>query len=645
MIRFIRNNNNPIIKPNPNNLWEAQATFNGSVIKNNNIYYMVYRALSLSQNWNGRQMSLSTIGYAQSSDGAIFTDRKQFIKPEMDWEKFGCEDPRITKIDDDYFVFYTALSDYPFYPAAIKIGVACFTDFTKQIEKHLATPFNSKAMTLFPEKINGKYAALLTVNTDLPPSQICLALFDKKEDIWSGSYWNNWYKNLDEHILPLRRINSDQLEIGAAPIYTSQGWLLIYSHIQHYHNPENRTFGIEAVLLDHENPQKIIARTDNPIMVPETEYELNGNISNIVFPSGAILEKDVILIYYGATDTTCCLATCSLNDLFKEMNVSDPVALKVKKPLTSPLLTPLATHAWESKAVLNPGAFYDGEKIYLFYRAMSEDNTSVIGSAQSFDGMTITKRNEIPIYVPRAGFEIKKIINGNSGCEDPRITQIGDNIYMLYTAFNGIDPPRVALTSISKIDFLSNNFSWKEPILISPPGIDDKDAAIFPEKINGKYVIIHRIQNSIVFDYVDNLDFSGENWLRSISYIPPRGDSWDSEKIGLCTPPIKTEKGWVLLYHGVSKISHHYRVGAMLLDLEKPDNVLSRTPWPILEPELLFEREGIVRNVVFPCGAIVKDDTLFIYYGGADTVVGVATVKFSVLLNYLLEVKDKEYIQ
>ncbi len=639
MIQFIRNSSNPILKPDPSNSWESQAVFNGSVVKDK-AYYLLYRALSVSQNWQGRQMALSTIGRAESLDGVMFTRMGQFIKPEMDWEKFGCEDPRITKIDDEYFVFYTALSDYPPYPGAIKIGLACFSDFGKPMEKHLVTPFNSKAMALFPKKINGKYAVLLTINTDIPPARICLALFDKKEDIWSQLYWNQWYNNWREHILPLQRINSDQLEVGAAPIYTEYGWLLVYAHIQHYNTPEHRIFGIEAALLDLENPRKILARTTRSIMIPEAEYEIKGSVSNVVFPSSVLVEGDRVSLYYGAADTTCCLATCSLSNLLREMSTSAKVALKVEKPLTTPLFTPIASHAWEAKSVFNPAVIYNGDSISLLYRAMSPDNTSVLGYAQTVDGLTITKRSEIPIYVPRTEFEIKKNPNGNSGCEDPRITQIGDTLYMCYTAFNGVNPPRVALTSISLSDFLSNNFNWKDPIIISPPGIDDKDSAIFPEKIKGKYVIIHRIQNSIVFDYVDDLSFSGEkNWLRSIAYIPPRGDSWDSEKIGLCTPPLKTEKGWILLYHGVSSKSQEYRIGAMLLDLENPSTVLSRTPWPILEAELPFEREGVVRNVVFPCGWVVKGDILFIYYGGADTVVCVATIPFSSLLNYLLEVK------
>jgi len=642
MFLFKRNSNNPILKPNPNNPWESRAVFNASVIKDNG-YHMVYRAFSDTQNWLGKQMALSEIGYAKSPDGINFTDRQPLIRPEMDWEKFGCEDPRITKLDNEYFVFYTALSDYPFYAGAIKVGLAVFPDFNGPLEKHLITPFNAKAMTLFPQKINGKYAVILAANTDLPPARICLALFDKKEDMWSEAYWRNWYRNLKEHILPLGRLNSDQVEVGACPVMTEYGWLFIYAHIQHYTNQDHKIFGIEAVLLDSKDPQKIIARTDCPIMVPEEEYETKGMVPNVVFPSGLTVENDTVSLYYGATDTTCCLATCSLKELLKEMKTNATVAIKVEKPLNAPLFTAIPAHEWEKKAVLNPGAFCDGNIIHILYRAMSTDNTSVFGYAKSFDGLTISKRAEIPIYVPRADFEIKKNPNGNSGCEDPRITAIDDKLYVCYTAFDGINPPRVALTSVNIKEFLNNDFNWTDPILISPPGIDDKDAAIFPEKINGKYVIIHRIQNSIVLDFVDDLEFKKENWLRSVAYIPPRGDSWDSEKIGLSAPPIKTDKGWVLLYHGVSKLSHHYRVGAMLLDLGDPSKVLSRIPWPILEAELPFEKEGIVRNVVFPCGAVLKDDgTLYIYYGGADTVVCVATIKFSSLVNYLLEVKDKK---
>ncbi|MCL5746863.1 MAG: hypothetical protein M1277_01095 [Patescibacteria group bacterium] len=637
MIELTRNRDNPILKPNPINAWEAKAVYNGSIIKDMGLFRMVYRALSEETLYNGYRMQLSTIGCTTSSDGIHFIKREQLITPSETWDKFGCEDPRITKIDGEYFIFYTALSDYPFRPGGIKVGLAIFSDFTKPSEKHLITPFNAKAMVLLPEKINGKYVALLTVNTDIPPSYIAIAWFDKKEDIWSQVYWNNWYQHLSEHILPLSRINSDQIEVGSVPILTAEGWLFVYSHIKHYNDESHRTFGVEAVLLDRENPQRVIARTEKPILLPKADYEEHGLIPNIVFPSGGVVQDNTLSVYYGAADTTCCLATCSISELIKEMRFYSPVALKTERPLLSPILEPIPYHSWEAKAVFNPGVIQIKNTIYLVYRAMGFENTSVLGHAISKNGLTIDKRAEMPIYVPRAAFENKKKPGGNSGCEDPRITMLNDKLYMCYTAYDGLNVPRVAFTSIVTDSFLKGDFNWADPVLISPPGIDDKDAAIFPEKINGKFVVIHRIQDSIVFDKVDTLDFDGKTWLRSLFYITAREDFWDSEKIGICAPPIKTDKGWFILYHGVSKWSHEYRVGAMLLDLENPEIVLARTPWPILEPQTKFEKEGYVNNVVFPCGTALINDTLFIYYGGADKVTGVVTISFSNLLNYLLD--------
>src|SRR5579871_460906 len=197
-----RYHNNPIISPNPQNPWESLASFNGSVVKDASLTHIFYRAMSHKQNIKGKELELSVIGHAKSTDGLTFLDRELFIQPEYDWEQFGCEDPRVTKVDDEFFVFYTGLQDFPPYPMAIKIGVGVFKDFSSQIEKHLVTPFNSKAMTLFPEKINGKYVALLTVNTDIPPARIGIAWFDKKEDIWNQLYWRKWYQELNQHIVP-----------------------------------------------------------------------------------------------------------------------------------------------------------------------------------------------------------------------------------------------------------------------------------------------------------------------------------------------------------------------------------------------------------------------------------------------------------
>ena len=115
----------------------------------------------------------------------------------------------------------------------------------------------------------------------------------------------------------------------------------------------------------------------------------------------------------------------------------------------------------------------------------------------------------------------------------------------------------------------------------------------------------------------------------------PRPDHWDNRKIGASSPPLETEAGWLLLCHGIYDPGTIYRTGAVLLDRDDPTRVLARTKNPILEPQMPWELHGLVGNVVFPCGAVVRGDTLFVYYGGADAVVAVATTSLSDLLEGL----------
>lgn len=645
MIQIERSSHNPIVSPNKKNFWEADATFNGSVVKKDRKYHMLFRALSPVQNHAGVDMPVSTIGHTTSTDGVRFSKKHDlFIKPEHEWEKFGCEDPRITPIDDMFVIFYTALSAYPFGPSSIKLGVALTKDFKTILEKHPVTTFNSKAMALFPEKINGKYAAVLTPHTDTPPSKIAIATFEKLSDLWSEKFWNDWHGNLEKHTLPLQRAVFDQIEVGAQPIKTKKGWLLLYAYIKDLPFP-HRVFGIEAVLLDLKNPKKIIAKTSDPIMVPEAEYELNGMIPNIIFPSGAILRGKTIYLYYGAADTTCCVAKMDLDDVLAELLPSQkkcgrktkakkPCSWEIKRYRGNPILEPVADNSWESKAVFNPAAIYEEGKVHIVYRAVADDDTSVFGYASSKDGLHIDERFSMPVYVPRAEFE-KKLQPGNSGCEDPRITRIGKRFYMCYTAFDGKNPPRVALTSISVKDFLEKSWTWKPPVLISPPGIDDKDACVFPEKIKGKYTILHRFDKRIWIDRVDSLSFNGKKWIGGKPIVAPRPNRWDNKKIGIAGPPLKTKAGWLLLYHGITDPGNVYKTGAMLLRLDDPSKVIAITPQPILEPEKLYEKVGLVPNVVFPCGNVIIKNTLYIYFGGADKVVEVATVNLSAFLKWM----------
>lgn len=635
----VRFGSNPLLSPNEKHAWEARAVFNPSVVKDDEgTYHMLYRALSDEVDYHGHRMMVSTIGYAKSEDGLNYTDRRQLIKPEYGWEKYGCEDPRVTKIDGKYYIFYTAIANYPPTADGIRVAVAISKDLQTIEEKHLVTHFNAKAMTLFPQKIADQYVAVLTPNTDNPPSSVAIAKFDSIEQIWNPGFWESWYQDLDQHSINLFRIDNDQVEVGAVPVKTDHGWLLIYAHIQHYFTEDKRIFGVEAALLDLNDPQEIIARTMAPFLMPQEKYELDGLIPNVIFPTSARIEDDRLLVYYGATDNYCALATYDLQQLFDYM-LSNPFreSFQLTKFHRNPILTPRSENFWEATSVFNPAAVYEDGKFYLVYRAQSPDNTSTMGLAESDDGFHFKRYHE-PIYVPRMPFEQKAEAGRLSGCEDPRITKLGDEFFMFYTAYDGIRPPRVAMSSIAVKDFVNHNWQWSEPRVISSPDIDNKNSCLLSEKVNGKYVIFHRVEGlEIAIDYFDDLHELQQNnvWLEKEQYISPRKDWWDGAKIGIAGPPLKVEQGWLLLYHGVSDIDRYYRVGFMLLDRNDPGKVLYRSPYPIIRPTEEFERIGDVDNVVFPCGAVIVNNTLFAYYGGADKVVCVATAQLDQLLDQI----------
>lgn len=630
-----RSKDNPVLKPNRDQSWEAEAVFNGCPVRVGGKIYLLYRALSQPHYHTSAEtrMMISDIGIAESKDGVHFENRRRFIVSGLEWERFGCEDPRVTKLDNKYYIFYTALSHYPFRAEGIKVGLAISKDLKTVEEKHLVTPFNAKGMALFPERINGQIWTILTLHTDQPPAKICLASFDKEEEIWSKNYWQKWHKNFEKYSLPLQRKPEDHIEVGAPPVKTMYGWLVIYSYIRNYFSSQ-RSFTVEAALLDLQNPLKIIARTEAPVLTSEEYYEKIGLVPNVVFPSGALTKKDRLYLYYGAADTTCSLAFIELPSLLNQMLEKDKRTIRLERAKENPIIVPDKTHPWESKAVFNPAALHLQGKTHLIYRAMSEDNTSVFGYATSHDGIHIDYRSPNPVYTPRGLFEQKLEPGGNSGAEDPRLTQIGDKIYMCYTAFDGRDHPRVALTWIEVKDFLAEKWNWAKSSLISPPDIDDKDAFVFPEKINGRYMIVHRGGDDIDLGFSKDLDFKGNVWIEEYRWIAPRKWWWDSKKVGAVAPPIKTKDGWVMLYHGVSE-NNIYRVGAVLLDLKNPIKVIGRTDNPIFEPETAYEKEGHVPNVVFPGGNVLRGERLFVYYGGADKVIGAATVEMPKLLKIL----------
>ena len=228
--------------------------------------------------------------------------------------------------------------------------------------------------------------------------------------------------------------------------------------------------------------------------------------------------------------------------------------------------------------------------------------------------------------------------DSNGGCEDPRATLIDDTIYVTFTAFDGWASVRVAMTSIALSDFKKQRWNWKKAVLISPPGEMNKNWVVFPEKIGGKFAIVHSFYPNILIDYFDSLDeLDGETFINSNNTRPidySRG--WDSWFRGIGPAPLKTQEGWLIFYHAMDhKNPNKYQLGAMLLDLEDPTKILYRTDRPILVPEKHYENEGHKWGVIYACGAVIKDGQIFLYYGGADKFVCVATKDLQQFLNEL----------
>ncbi|MEA2065778.1 MAG: glycoside hydrolase family 130 protein [Thermotogota bacterium] len=280
-----------------------------------------------------------------------------------------------------------------------------------------------------------------------------------------------------------------------------------------------------------------------------------------------------------------------------------------------PILLPEGI-GFESKAVFNPGAIVVNDEIMLIYRA--EDwsgvnkwnGTSSLGIAESKDGI-LFKKEATPILMPTETYEIP------GGCEDPRIVKIDDTYLLTYTGYNG--------TNAKLCLAYSKDFeNWVKVGPIIKTGRWSKSGAIIPKKIDGKYCMYFGDSN-IYLATSNNL----RDW--QVNYSPvlsPRSMNFDSRLVEPGPPPLITDEG-ILLFYNSADFSGIYRVGAALFDINNPANLLKRTDKPIFEPELSWEKYGQVPNVVFFEGTVIHNDTLFIYYGAADTYTGAARIKLN----------------
>jgi beta-1,2-mannobiose phosphorylase / 1,2-beta-oligomannan phosphorylase len=339
------------------------------------------------------------------------------------------------------------------------------------------------------------------------------------------------------------------------------------------------------------------------------------------------------------------------------------------------ILLKKTTLDFENEGVLNPAAIREGEYVHLYYRAVRKGNYSSIGYCKLKGPLTIETRLDHAILSSAADYDAH-------GVEDPRITKIDDLFYLTYTAYDGVNALGALATSsdfdhferkgvivpkISYRDFrqlAESHGSINEKYLrYNEQGqlsekqgkqvlLWDKNLIFFPRRINGQLYFIHRIKPDIQITAVNQLDeLTVEFWQRyfleldSHIVLSPKLHHEISYIGGGC-PPIETPHGWLLIYHSVHDTvkGYVYSACAALLDLEHPGHELSRLPYPLFKPEHDWELSGEVNNVCFPTGAVVFDDTLYIYYGAADEQVAVASMSLTALIDELLlyTIKEKE---
>jgi predicted GH43/DUF377 family glycosyl hydrolase len=328
--------------------------------------------------------------------------------------------------------------------------------------------------------------------------------------------------------------------------------------------------------------------------------------------------------------------------------------LLLTRSLFNPILKPGRSHPWMAEAVMNPAALILHDRTHLIYRAIGSDGVSRLGYASSPNGIVFDKRLPYPAYVAQKPRNLPGHVrryspvlypSGGSwgGCEDPRMVAIEGRVYVTFNMFDGWDFIRVAAISIAEEDFLAGEFwKWDGPHLLSPPQQIHKNWVLFPEKINGKYAILNSVVPKIDIAYRDSIEDIGTiepfiaSWVGSRGDLPARDGMWDSFVRGAGPPPVKTPRGWLLLYHAIDEREPgRYKLGAMLLDLNDPTRVLHRSAAPVLSPDEHYENHG-KPGIVYACGAVVRDETLFVYYGGADKVVCVATAPLDEFLDALM---------
>lgn len=562
-----------------------------------------------------------------SKDGFSFEGKSQYVivtdEKKKEDKNYNWKNVRFINQKNGYFAVYKLEGK-----TNTGLNVATSHDLTHFITRGKMSPIKEAGVVVPHMKFRNRYVMYFGEKT------IRLA--------YSGDF-KTWKPEGRDLLAPRKGFFDDtNLEVGG--VFVQPTHILIIYYVKKQVGKTLRYF-VGAATFSKKDPTELLARTEAPIW--ESPKHLH---SEKILPLGCVQLKDELILYWllGADN----IYAVSCQTPLKHGGLKDKVFTTLKRFKNNPIIKPDAKHPWESRATFNTAAIYENGRVHFVYRALGDKDLSVFGYASSRDGVHIDERSDAPIYVPREPFETpgqRSLASwadhylsggGYGGVEDPRITKVDDKFYMTYVAFDGANPPRVALTSIKVEDFLERKWDkWARPKLISAPGMVNKNAVIFPEKVNGKYVVFHRVFPNVLIDFVDDLEF--DDYLKGEYVITPRKGHWDSKKIGAGAPPIRTKDGWLFIYQSVgTEDSSRYKIGAMLLDINDPTKVLYRCTKPLISPDMAYENEGHKAGVVYPCGAVVKDGKLFVYYGGADTVVCAASENLDTFLYQLKNTQE-----
>lgn len=418
-----------------------------------------------------------------------------------------------------------------------------------------------------------------------------------------------------------------------------QGILLSYSSV--VKDGRRRKLCLGLALCSKENPAHVLWRSETPAW--SYSYKPKRQVNLI----GTALVGNELIIYL--VDEQGRLRAYSIPQPYAADIAHTPVDLRLHRHYKNPIITPEGGEEWEQAGTFNPAVVVHDGQVHLFYRAMGYDGISRIGYARSSDGVHF-ERSRVPAYDHGVHFKPPKYSKGQlhynpdkyasgggwGGSEDARAVVIDDQLYITFGIFENWFSMRMAIMSMPLDVLGSEIWQWTRPFIISPPDEAHKNWVLFPEKIHGKYAVLHALTPGVMIEYADDIsDFEGKP-IQSNNHRSGRRGAWDGFVRGAAAPPVKTADGWLLFYHGMDPRMPQigYKVGAMLLDLGDPTKILHRTSRPILVPEQWYENQS-KEGVVYASGAVLFHDKLFVYYGGGDRHVCIATANLDDFLREL----------